>query len=60
MMGCPEIRAAAAHRLADWIGPTGNTNATPATGAVSSSVPEELTEMIRAAIREELAARKEK
>jgi hypothetical protein len=57
MMGCP-IRAAATHRLADWIGPTGNTTA--ATGAATANLPpEDLAEMIRAAIREELA-RKEK
>lgn len=58
MMGCPEIRAAATHRLEDWIGPTGNTAAAPATAAANLP-PEDLAEMIRKAIREELAARKE-
>jgi hypothetical protein len=58
--GCPQIRAAATHRLEDWIGPTGNAAATdaPATAAASPPPPEDLAEMIRAAIREELAARK--
>jgi transcriptional regulator with XRE-family HTH domain len=58
MMGCPEIRAAATHRLEDWIGPTGNTAAAPATAAANLP-PEDLAEMIRKAIRDELAARKE-
>lgn len=56
MVGCPTTRAAATHRLADWIGPIGNTTA-PATAAAPPS-NEELAEIIRAAIREELAARK--
>jgi len=59
MMGCPEIRAAATHRLADWIGPTGHAAAAPATAAAAPPPPEDLAEMIRAAIREELAAGKE-
>jgi hypothetical protein len=60
MMGCPQIRAAATHRLADWIGPIANANPTaaPATAAATPSPPEDMAEMIRAAIREELAARK--
>ncbi|HEV7508046.1 MAG TPA: hypothetical protein VGS07_24395 [Thermoanaerobaculia bacterium] len=60
MMGCPQIRAAATHRLEDWIGATASTNtsATPPTAAATSPSPEGLAEMIRAAIREELAARK--
>jgi len=59
MMGCPQIRAAATHRLADWIGPIDNAAVTdaPAT-AVAAPPPEDLAAMIRAAIREELAARK--
>jgi hypothetical protein len=59
MMGCPQIRAAATHRLSDWIGPTGNTAAATATAATTPPAPEDLAEMIREAIREELAARKE-
>jgi len=61
MMGCPQIRAAATHRLSDWIGPTGNatSTATPATAAVAPLPPDDLAEMIRKAIREELAERKE-
>ncbi|HSS52778.1 MAG TPA: hypothetical protein VLX28_27870 [Thermoanaerobaculia bacterium] len=61
MMGCPTTRAAATHRLADWIGPIADTTATaaPAETAVTPSPNEDLAEMIRAAIREELAARKE-
>jgi len=58
MMGCPEIRAAATHRLEDWIGPTGNTNTTTAPAA-APPLPADLAEMIRAAIRDELAARNE-
>ncbi len=57
-MGCPQIRAAAPHRLADWIGPIGNATS-PVTPAAAPPPPEELSEMIRKAIREELAARKE-
>jgi hypothetical protein len=56
MMGCPAIRAAATHRLEDWIGPTGNTTSTAS--AATPPPPEDLAEMIRAAIREELAAKK--
>ena len=54
MMGCPETRAAATHRLSDWIGPTGNTASTT-TATAAPPPPEDLTEMIRKAIREELA-----
>ncbi len=55
LAGCPRTQAAATHRLADWIGP-----AAPVPAVPSSAVPEpaELTERIRLAIREELAARK--
>jgi hypothetical protein len=55
--GSPQIRAAATHRLADWLGPAENA---PAPAAVSSPppTPEELAEMIRVALRQELAARK--
>lgn len=56
MMGCPQIRAAATHRLEDWIGPTGNAGSS-ATTAATPPPPEDLAEMIRKAIREELAAR---
>ena len=53
-LGCPQTHAAATYRLADWLGPTGG--ATPA--APQPPTPEGLAEMIRAAVREELAARK--
>jgi len=53
--GCPQLRAAATHRLADWIGPVENASAAP---SPTLPTPEELAEMIRAAIRQELAARK--
>ncbi len=56
--GCPQTRAAATHRLADWLGPIGNAPAAPATAAAAPPTPEELAEMIRTAIRQELAARK--
>jgi hypothetical protein len=55
--GCPKLRAAATHRLADWLGPAGNAS-TPAAVSSPPPTPEELTEMIRAALREELAGRK--
>lgn len=54
--GCPQLRAAATHRLADWLGPAGDAAAPAA--ASSPPTPEELTEMIRAALRQELAGRK--
>jgi len=56
-LGCPQTRAAATHRLSDWIGPIDTAPTAPATAATPTA-PEELVEMIRAAIREELAARK--
>lgn len=52
--GCPQISAAATRRLADWIGPRDTVSATPATAAATLPTPEELAEMIRAAIRQEL------
>jgi transcriptional regulator with XRE-family HTH domain len=56
-LGCPQTRAAATYRLADWLGPA--EGATPAPAAASQPpTPEELAEMVRAAVREELAARK--
>jgi hypothetical protein len=51
--GCPQLRAAATHRLADWIGPAEKASAAP-----TLPTPEELAEMIRAAVRQELAGRK--
>jgi transcriptional regulator with XRE-family HTH domain len=54
--GCPEANAAPRHRLADWLGPTEPTAPTAAPPAPPS--PEELQAMVRAAIREELAALK--
>lgn len=53
--GCPQLRAAATHRLADWIGPAEKASAAP---FPTLPTPEELAEMIRAAIRQELAGRK--
>jgi hypothetical protein len=60
MLGCPATRAAATHRLTDWIGPTADAAAAPATAAPAAPSNEELTEIVRAAIREELAGRKGK
>ena len=57
-LGCPQARAAATYRLTDWIGPVDTTSAAPLTEAVTPPAHEELAEMIRAAIRQELAARK--
>jgi hypothetical protein len=54
-LGCPQTRAAATYRLADWLGPAGG--ATPP-AATRPPTPEELAEIVRAAVREELAARK--
>ena len=55
--GCPQLRAAAPHRLADWLGPDGNA-AAPAAVSSPPPTPGELAEMIRTALRQELAARK--
>ncbi len=55
-IGCPQTRAAATYRLTDWLGPADGT--TPAPATPKPPTPEELAEMIRAAVREELAARK--
>lgn len=55
-LGCPQTRAAATYRLTDWLGSTEGT--TPAPSAAKPATPEELAEMVRAAVREELAARK--
>jgi hypothetical protein len=56
MVGCPQTRAAATYRLTDWIGPL-DSDAAPAPAAAKPPTPEELAEMIRTAIRQELAAR---
>ncbi|HZF12925.1 MAG TPA: helix-turn-helix transcriptional regulator [Thermoanaerobaculia bacterium] len=53
--GCPETTAAARHRLTDWIGPGDSAPSTAPPPAPPS--PEELAALIRAAVREELAAR---
>ncbi len=53
-LGCPRTGAAATYRLTDWIGPINES--TPA--AAKAPTPEELAEMVRAVVREELAARK--
>lgn len=55
-LGCPQTRAAATYRLTDWIGPVQE----GAPAAAKTPAPEELAEMIRAAVREELETRKEK
>ena len=59
-LGCPQTRAAATHRLSDWIGPIETAPTAPAASTTAATPPasEELVEMIRAAIREELVARK--
>ena len=54
-LGCPQTRAAATYRLTDLLGPTDGT--TPAPAVPKPPTPEELVEMIRTAIREELARR---
>ncbi len=57
--GCPQTRAAATHRLTDWIGPPDNApTSTPPPATTPPPTPEELAEMVRAAMRQELAARK--
>src|ERR1700744_4307053 len=53
-LGCPRTRAPATSRLTDWIGPVQE----GAPAAAKAPTPEELAEMVRAAVREELAARK--
>jgi len=56
--GCPETTAAARHRLADWIGPG---DAAPSTAPPPAPpAPEELAALIRAAVREELNARRKR
>jgi transcriptional regulator with XRE-family HTH domain len=56
--GCPEANAAPRHRLADWLGPAEPTVPTVPTAAPPAPPsPEELAAMVRAAVREELAAR---
>ena len=57
--GCPKTRAAATYRLTDWLGPLDNPlgKAAPAPAANPAPTREELMEMIRTALREELAAR---
>lgn len=57
-LGCPQTRAAATYRLTDWIGPQDQSTAPATPAAYKPPTPEELVEMIRAAVREELDARK--
>jgi transcriptional regulator with XRE-family HTH domain len=53
-LGCAKAAAAAQHRLLDWLGP----DRRRAQGSLRlPSNPEELAELIRSAVREELAAR---
>ena len=64
-LGCPQTRAAATYRLTDWLGPQdpGPQDPDPAPetpDAYKPPTPEELVEMIRAVVREELDARKGK
>ena len=56
-LGCPRTRAAATYRLTDWLGPADGATPAPA-AAPQPPTSEELAEMVRAAVREELAARK--
>jgi hypothetical protein len=59
MLGCPQTRAAATYRLTDWLGPRDHDAPTPsAPASPKPPTPEELAEMVRTAIREELDARK--
>ncbi len=57
-IGCPQTHAAATYRLRDWIGPLEQDAPAPsAPAALDPPTPEELAEMVRTAIRQELAAR---
>jgi transcriptional regulator with XRE-family HTH domain len=56
-MGCPRAGAAATYRLTDWLGPIGALPP-PAPSTANPPTSEDLAETVRAAIREELAARK--
>lgn len=59
-LGCPAIRAAARHRLADWIGHAPEDTAIPSepSPAPAPPSPDELAAMVRSALREELASRR--
>jgi hypothetical protein len=59
-LGCPATRAAARHRLADWIGHTPEDTAIPSepSPAPAPPSPDELAAMVRSALREELASRR--
>jgi transcriptional regulator with XRE-family HTH domain len=59
-LGCPQTRAAATYRLTDWLGPQNQNTAPAPPAAYTPPTPEELVEMIRAVVREELDARKGK
>jgi transcriptional regulator with XRE-family HTH domain len=56
-LGCPEANRAAEHRLADWV-PEPRPARKPAAAASSSASPsaEELSALVRNAVRQELAA----
>jgi transcriptional regulator with XRE-family HTH domain len=53
-LGCTKATAAAQNRLLDWLGPDRRRAQGPSR---LPSTPEELAELIRSAVREELAAR---
>jgi transcriptional regulator with XRE-family HTH domain len=53
-LGCPEATQAAQRRLVDWLGPERSQGLAGASRLPAT--PEELAELIRAVVREELAA----
>jgi hypothetical protein len=53
-LGCPGAAQSAQHRLVDWLGPARRQGL--AEGSRLPATPEELTELIRAVVREELSA----
>jgi hypothetical protein len=57
-LGCPQTGATASYRLTDLLGPQDPNPAPAPPAAYKPPTPEELVEMIRAVVREELDARK--
>jgi hypothetical protein len=53
--GCPEATAAATHRLSDWIGPRQGADGGQAAQRAVVLSPEELAELVRREVRNELA-----